>query len=61
MNIIFDVKLYLTCKARLLVDGHKTHDPEGSTYMGMVSMETARSDITYDVSIEIYNDGRYLE
>ena len=41
-QIIFDVKMDFTRKARYVLDGHKTDDPEGSTYAGVVSWESAR-------------------
>jgi hypothetical protein len=36
-HIIFDVKMDFTRKARWVLDGHKTPDPVGSTYAGVVS------------------------
>ena len=32
VHLIFDVKMYLTRKARLVADGHKTPGPEGGNY-----------------------------
>ena len=47
VHLVFDVKMDMTRKARLVADGHKTADPEGSTYAGVVSRETVRIAITY--------------
>ena len=47
VHLIFDVKMDMTRKARLVADGHKTADPEGSTYAGVVSRETVRIALTY--------------
>ena len=47
VHFIFDVKMDLTRKARLVADGHKTPDPIGSTYAGVVSRETVRIAFTY--------------
>eukprot|EP00957_Ditylum_brightwellii_P038729 2927445-Ditylum_brightwellii.AAC.1 len=35
-------------KARWVLDGHKTPDPVGSMYVGVVSRESARIAFTYD-------------
>lgn len=32
VHMVFTVKMDFTRKARLVLDGHKTDDPEGSTY-----------------------------
>ena len=54
-HIIFDVKMDFTRKARYVLDGHRTADPDGSTYAGVVSRESVRIALTYaalnDVSI----------
>jgi hypothetical protein len=47
VHLIFDVKMDLTRKARLVADGHKTPDPITSTYAGVVSRETVRIAMTY--------------
>ena len=47
VHLVFDVKMDLTRKARLVADGHKTADPKGSTYAGVVSRETVRIAFTY--------------
>ena len=47
MHLIFDVKMDLTRKARLVADGHKTPDPVESTYAGVVSRESLRIALTY--------------
>ena len=36
-----------TRKARWVLDGHKTSDPEGSTYAGVVSRDSVRIGFTY--------------
>ena len=46
-HIVFDVKMDFTRKARWVLDGHKTADPEGSTYAGVVSRETVRIAFMY--------------
>ena len=47
VHLIFDVKMDMTRKARLVAEGHKTMDPEWSTYAGVVSRETVRIAFTY--------------
>ena len=46
-HIIFDVKMDFTRKARYVKDGHRTPDPEGSVYAGVVSRESVRIALTY--------------
>lgn len=46
-HIIFDVKMDFTRKARYVMDGHRTPDPDGSTYAGVVSRESIRIALTY--------------
>ena len=46
-HLIWDVKMDFTRKARWVLDGHKTPDPEGSTYAGVVSRESVRIALTY--------------
>ena len=46
-HLIFDVKMDFTRKARFVLDGHKTPDPDGSTYAGVVSRESTRIAFTY--------------
>ena len=41
-HIIFDVRMTLERKARWVKDGHKTRQPENSTYAGVVSRESVR-------------------
>ncbi len=36
-HMVFDVKMDFTRKAGYVLDGHKTSDPKGSTYAGVVS------------------------
>ena len=47
VHLIFDVKMDLTRKARLVADGHKTPDPVESTYAGVVTRESVRISLTY--------------
>ena len=47
VHMVFDIKLDLTRKARLVADGHLTPDPVDSTYAGVVSRETVRIALTY--------------
>ena len=47
VHLIFDVKMDMTRKARLVADGHKVADPQGSTYAGVVSRETVWIAFTY--------------
>eukprot|EP00957_Ditylum_brightwellii_P015517 1168923-Ditylum_brightwellii.AAC.1 len=46
-HLVFDVKMDITRKARWVLGGHKTADPEGSTYAGVVSRESVRIALTY--------------
>ena len=46
-HLVFDVKMDFTQKARWVKDGHKTADPEQSTYAGVVSRESVRIALTY--------------
>ena len=41
-HIVWDLKMDFTRKARWVLDGHKTPDPVGSTYAGVVSRESVR-------------------
>ena len=47
LHMIFDVKLDLTRKARLVADGHKAPEPVTTTYAGVVSRESVRIALTY--------------
>ena len=38
-HLVWDVKMDFTRKARLVLDGHKTPNPIGSTYAGAVSSQ----------------------
>ena len=40
VHLIFDVKMTGERKARLVKDGHRTPDPETSSYAGVVSRES---------------------
>ena len=46
-HLIWDVKMDFTRKARWVLDGHKTPDPIGSTFAGVVSRESVRIAFTY--------------
>lgn len=46
-HIIFDVRMTLERKARWVKDGHKTPEPDWSTYAGVVSRESVRIALTY--------------
>ena len=45
-HLVWDVKMDFTRKARWVLDGHKTPDPIGSTYAGVVSRESVRIALT---------------
>jgi hypothetical protein len=46
-HLVWDVKMDFTRKARWVLDGHKTPDPIGSTYAGVVSRDSVRIAFTY--------------
>jgi hypothetical protein len=46
-HLVFDVKMDFTRKARWVLDGHKTDNPIGSTYAGVVSRDSVRIAFTY--------------
>ena len=46
-RLIYDVKMDFTRKARWVKDGHKTQDPETSSYVGVVSRESIRILLTH--------------
>ena len=46
-HLVFDVRMTLERKARWVKDGHKTADPEWSTFAGVVSRESVRIALTY--------------
>lgn len=46
-HTIFDVKIDFTRKACWVLDVHKTANPEGSTYTGVVSRESVRITLIY--------------
>ena len=46
-HLVWDVKMDFTRKARWVLDGHKTLDPFGSTYAGVVSRESVQITLTY--------------
>ena len=53
IHMVFDVKLDLTRKARLVADGHLTPDPIDSTYAGVVSRESVRIALTYAALLDL--------
>ena len=46
-HLVRDVRMDFTRKARLVLDSHKTPDPIGSTYAGVVSRESVHIALTY--------------
>ena len=46
-HLVWDVKMDFTRKARWVLDSHKTLDPIGSTYAGVVSRESVHIALTY--------------
>ena len=46
-HLVWDVKMDFTRKARWVLNGHKTPDPIGSTYAGVVSRESVHIALTY--------------
>ena len=46
-HIIFDVKMDFTRKVRWVKDGHRTPDPDWSTYAGFVTRDSIRIALTY--------------
>ena len=46
-HMVFDVRMSFERKARWVLDGHKTPDPIGSTYAGVVSRDSVRIAFTY--------------
>ena len=46
-HLVFDIKMDFTRKARWVKDGHRTPDPEYSTYAGVVSRDSVRIALTY--------------
>jgi hypothetical protein len=46
-HLAWDLKMDFTRKARWVLDGHKTTNPIGSTYAGVVSRESVRIAFTY--------------
>ena len=46
-HLVWDVKMDFTRKATWVLDGHKTLDPIGSTYAGVVSRESVCIALTY--------------
>ena len=58
-HLIWSVKMDFTRKARLVLDGHKTPDPVGSKYAGVVSRESVRIAFTYAALNALDVHGRY--
>ena len=46
-HLIWDMKIDFTWKVRWVLDGHKTPDPIGSTFAGVVSRESVRITFAY--------------
>ena len=46
-HLVWDVKMDFTRKARWVLDGHKTPNPIGSTYAGVVSRDSIQIAFTY--------------
>ena len=46
-HLVFDVKMDFSRKARWVLDGHRSADPIGSTYAGVVSRDSVRIALTY--------------
>ena len=46
-HLVWDVKMDFTCKACWVLDGHKTPNPVGLTYAGVVSCESICITFTY--------------
>ena len=46
-HLVYDVKMDFTRKARWVKDGHRTPDPDSSSYVGMVSRESIRILLTH--------------
>ena len=46
-HLIWDVKMDFTRKGRWVKDGHRTPDPESSSYAGVVSRENIRILLTH--------------
>eukprot|EP00957_Ditylum_brightwellii_P170927 13009511-Ditylum_brightwellii.AAC.1 len=46
-HLVWDIKMDVTRKARWVIDGHKTVNPIGSTYAGVVSRESVRIAFAY--------------
>jgi hypothetical protein len=46
-HLVWNLKMDFTRKARWLLDGHKTPNPIGSTYAGVVSRDSVRITFTY--------------
>ena len=61
VHLIFDMKMDMTQKARLVANGHKVANPEGSTYAGVVPQETVRIAFTCGSQLIRHPSSRYSE
>jgi len=52
-HLVWDLKMDFTRKARWVLDGHKTANPIGSTFAGVVSRESVRIAFTYAALNEV--------
>ena len=52
-HLVFDVKMDFTRKARWVKDGHRTPDPDQSTFLGVVSCDSVCIALTYAALNEI--------
>ena len=53
-HLFFDVKMDFTHKARWVKDGHRTEDPEHSTFAGVFSQQSVRIAFTYTALKVLY-------
>ncbi len=61
-HMVFDVKIDFTRKVGCVLDGHKTADPVGSTYAGVVLRDSVRIAFTYATlnNLDIFAADRIL-
>ena len=52
-NLIWDVNMDFTQKSSWVKDGHRTHDPKYSNYVGVVSRSSARIALNYSALNEV--------
>ena len=62
-HLVWHVKMDFTRKARWVLDGHKTPDPIGSTYAGVVSRESVCIALTYSAlnDLDVFAADIHLE